>query len=245
MGVKLFHHRVHRAVELTDAGRRYAEEVSAAFARIETATRHVGRAEKSDILTVHSTPSIAAQWLMPRLARFSSLYPDIDVRVHASPVPADLTTGSVDVEIRYSMRKLQPAGTMVLPFPAESIVPLCTPQLANGPYPIRTPEDLCHHSLIHSELSLVGWRDWLRMHRKVKLDIARGPCFDRSFMAISAAVDGGGLPGEPAAGSGRLVAPLGLEGLKMQGYTFNLLKSRAELPKIRNFQDWLFTELSK
>ena len=64
IGVRLFH-RVHRSVVLTDAGRRYAEEVAAAFARIETATRNVGRTEKSDILTVHSAPSIAAQWLMP------------------------------------------------------------------------------------------------------------------------------------------------------------------------------------
>ncbi len=250
VGVSLFH-RMHRAVELTDAGRRYAEEVSAAFARIETATRHVGRAEKSDILTVHSAPSIAVQWLMPRLARFSSLYPDIDVRIHASPVPADLTTGAVDIDIRYSMRKLQSAGTMVLPFPLETIVPLCSPELMNGPHPIKTPEDLCHHALIHSELGLVGWRDWLRMHRKVKLDIARGPSFDRSFMAISAAVDGLGvcleslLLAQRELESGQLVAPLGLEGPKVQGYTLTLLKSRAELPKIRNFQDWLFAELSK
>ena len=45
--------------------------------------------------------------------------------------------------------------------------------------------------------------------------------------------------------SGRLVAPFGLVGPKVQGYTFNLLKSRAELPQIRSFQDWLFAELEK
>jgi hypothetical protein len=42
-----------------------------------------------------------------------------------------------------------------------------------------------------------------------------------------------------------LVAPFGLEGLNVQGYTLNLLKSRAELPKLRSFQDWLFAELEK
>ena len=30
---------------------------------------------------------------------------------------------------------------------------------------------------------------------------------------------------------------------KVQGYTLNLLKSRAELPKIASFQHWLFKEL--
>lgn len=249
-GVQLFH-RVHRAVVLTDAGRRYAEEVSAAFARIDVATRELGRTEKSDILTVHVTPSFATQWLMPRLARFSAMYPDIDVRLNASAEVADLVTAGVDIDIRYGMRRLQPAGTMVLPFPAETIVPLCAPGLANGEHPIRSAEDLHHHTLIHSEGCLLGWRDWTRRHRKVKLDISRGLRFDRSFMAISAAVDGLGvcldslLLVQRELETGRLVAPLGLEGPKVQGYTFNILKSRAELPKIRSFQDWLFGELEK
>src|SRR5437868_8784205 len=77
LSVRLFH-RVHRAVILTDSGRRYAEEIAAAFARIDVATRDIGRVAKSDILTVHCTPSFATQWLMPRLARFSAQHPDID-----------------------------------------------------------------------------------------------------------------------------------------------------------------------
>lgn len=251
-GVKLFH-RVHRAVVLTDAGRRYLEEVSAAFGRIDLATRELGRTTKSDILTVHSSPSFATQWLMPRLARFSALNPDIDVRLNATfPAPADLLTeGGVDIDIRYGMRRLQPTGTMVLPFPPETIVPLCAPSLADGPHSLRSPEDLCHHMLIHSEVCLVSWRDWMRRHRTVQLDISRGPRFDRSFMAISAAVDGLGVCLESLLlvqrelETGRLVAPFGLEGPHIQGYTLNVLKSRADLPKIRGFQDWLFGELEK
>ena len=250
-GIRLFH-RLHRAVILTDAGRRYANEVIAAFARIETATRDIGRVEKSDILTVHSTPSFAAQWLMPRLARFSTLNPDIDVRLNATfPAPDDLHTGGVDIDIRYGMTRRQSAGTMVLAFPPETIVPLCAPSLANGPHPIHSPEDLCHHTLIHSEVCLVGWRDWMRQHRNVQLDLSRGPRFNRSFMAISATVDGLGVCLESLLlvqrelETGRLVAPFGLEGHRIQGYTLNVLKSRTDLPKIRGFQDWLFDELEK
>lgn len=247
--VRLFH-RVHRAVVLTDAGRRFAEEISAAFLRIENATKELGRTAKSDILTVHSTPSFATQWLMPRLARFSARYPDIDVRLNASyPAAVDLLKGAADIDIRYGMGKLLPAGTMVFPFPPETIVPLCAPSLLEGSNPLRTPEDLRHHTLIHSEVCFISWQDWMRQHRKVKLDITRGPRFDRSFMAISAAVDGIGVCLESLLlvqrelESGRLVAPFGLDGPQVQGYTFNILKSQAELPKIRNFQDWLFDEL--
>jgi len=248
-GVQLFH-RVHRAVVLTDAGRRYAEEISAAFARIETATRDLGRLTKSDILTIHCTPSFATQWLMPRLARFSAKHPDIDVRLNASKEAVDLIAGAVDVDIRYGSKNIQPAGVMTAVFPPETIVPLCSPQLADGPHPIRAPENLSHHTLIHSEVCLVGWREWARKHRDVKLDLKRGPRFDRSFMSISAAVDGLGvclesvLLAQRELETGRLVAPLGFDGLKVQGYTFNVLKSSADLPKVRNFHEWLFSELT-
>lgn len=247
--VRLFH-RVHRAVVLTDAGRMYAQKVSEAFSMIELATRDLGRTAKSDILTVHSTPSFATQWLMPRLARFSAMHPDLDVRLNASyPPPPDLLLQGVDIDIRYGTKQLQPAGTMVLLFPAETIVPLCTPSIQEGAHPIRTPDDFRHHTLIHSEVCLVSWRDWMRQHRKVQLDILRGPRFDRSFMAISAAVDGMGVCLESLLlvqrelETGKLIAPLGPVGPKVQGYTFNLLKSSADLPKIRAFQEWIFREL--
>lgn len=248
-GVQLFH-RVHRAVVLTDAGRRYAEEISAAFAKIEAATRDLGRLTKSDILTIHCTPSFATQWLMPRLARFSAKNPDVDVRLNASKEAVDLISGDVDVDIRYGAKNIQPAGVMAVAFPPETIVPLCSPALANGAHPIRSPEDLAHHTLIHSEVCLVGWRDWARAHRDVRLDLKRGPRFDRSFMSLSAAADGLGvclesvLLAQRELETGRLVAPLGLDGLKVQGYTFNVLKSSADLPKVRNFHDWLFAELT-
>jgi len=91
----------------------------------------------------------------------------------------------------------------------------------------------------------------MRLHRKTRMNIGRGPRFDRSFMALSAAVDGMGvclesvLLAQRELETGRLIAPFGLEGLNVQGYTLNLLKSRADLPKLRNFQDWLFAELEK
>ncbi|GJH16587.1 transcriptional regulator GcvA [Caballeronia novacaledonica] len=250
LSVRLFH-RMHRTVILTDSGRRYAEEVGAAFARIDKATRDIGRVAKSDILTLHSTPSFATQWLMPRLARFSALHPDIDLRLNASNDPVDLTREAVDIDLRYGARRLQPAGTMVLDLPTETIVPLCSPTLLEGEHPIRTVADLRHHTLIHSEGCLVGWRDFMRLHRKTPIDISRGPRFDRSFMAISAATDGGGVCLESLLlvqrelETGRLVAPFGFDGLKVNGYTLNLLKSCADLPKVRSFQDWLFAELDR
>ena len=156
------------------------------------ATRDIGRVAKSDILTMHSTPSFATQWLMSRLARFSAVNPDIDVRLNASSEVCE-SDGSGRYRHPLGARKMQPAGTMVLELPPETIVPLCSPALMTGDYPLRSVADLQHHALIHSEGCLVSWRDWMRLHRKTRLDIGRGPRFDRSFMALSAAVDGLGV----------------------------------------------------
>lgn len=248
LGIRLFH-RMHRAVVLTDAGRQYAEEVTAALARINRATRNIGQLAKSDILTIHATPSFATQWLMPRLARFGALNADLDIRLNASITPSDLVTEDVDVDIRYGT-KLSPAGCRIRPFPTETVIPLCSPRLMEGPHPLRRPDDLRRHTLIHSEGCLVGWREWLRMDRKVRLDITRGPRFARSFMSISAAVDGIGvclesnLMAQRELATGRLVAPLGTAGLKVDGHTLNYLKSQANLPKIKGFEAWLFSELA-
>lgn len=248
VGVRLFH-RVNRGVVLTDAGRQYAEEVGLGLAQIARATRNIGHVTKSDILSIHSSPTFATQWLMPRLARFSALNTDLDVRLNASTEPADMVRDNVDIDIRYGNRLPTP-GCVVQPFPPEVIFPLCAPGLLEGAHPLREPQDLAYHVLIHSEGCLVGWRDWMRLHRDIKLEIIRGPRFARSFMSIGAAVDGmgvcldSGLIAQRELAAGRLVAPFGMEGIRLQGYTMHYLKSQESLKKIRNFCDWLLPELA-
>jgi LysR family transcriptional regulator, glycine cleavage system transcriptional activator len=248
--VRLFE-RVHRAVILTEEGRSYAEEVSAAFARIDAATERLGRLGGSGILTVHVMPSLANQWLMPRLSKFAERHPGIDIRLKASVNPVDLAAGAVDMDIRYNAAA-PPPGVVSIPFPKDTVVPLCSPALANGLKPIRRPEDLRHHTLIHSEINIVGWRDWAARHKGVALDLERGPRFDRSLMAISAAVDGLGicldsmLLAQQEILSGRLVMPFGAsKAFKVQGHSLLVLKSKADQPKLRAFRDWLLAELEE
>ena len=246
LGVQLFN-RAHRSVILTDAGNYYASEITAAFARIDRATRNVATAGRNAILTVHSTPSFATQWLVPRLARFKELNPDIDIRLNASVAPADLMKDGVDIDIRYNPGPPK-AGAVLVPFPTDIIVPMCSPALAAGLNPIRCPDDLRRHTLIHSEINIVGWRDWARRH-KIQLDLERGLRFDRSFMAISAAVDGLGvcldsiLLAERELLAGKLVIPFAAEAMTAQGHGFVTLKSAVDLPKIRIFREWLFGQI--
>lgn len=247
LGIALFH-RIHRAVVLSDVGRRYAEAVAEGFGVIEAATRGIERTGKSDILTVHAVPSFASQWLMPRLSRFSALHPDIDLRVNASVASVDLAAGEADVDIRYGTI-FPSSGVSVMPFPEEPIVVLCAPACAKARPALRRPRDLGSRTLIHSEVNLYAWRDWMRDHPEAVLDLERGLRFDRSFMAINAAADGLGVALESRlliereVDSGRLVLPFGLDGPRIVCHRMLVLRSKLRLPKIVAFRDWLFEQL--
>ena len=84
IGIMLFH-RVHRSVMLTDVGRQYAAEVIPAFAQLDAATRLATSTGGTTTLTIHSTPSIATQWLMRRLSAYKEAHPEIDLRLAALP----------------------------------------------------------------------------------------------------------------------------------------------------------------
>ncbi len=134
-------------------------------------------------------------------------------------------------------------------FPDDVIVPMCSPALAEGLSPIRRPEDLARHTLIHGEVTIVTWRDWARRNRRAKLDLERGPRFDRSFMAIGAAADGLGicldslLLAEQELKTGKLVVVLPETAMSVAGHGFVTLRSRADVPKIADFRAWLFDEV--
>lgn len=249
VGLSLFH-RDTRTIALTDAGESYFQQVSEAFSMIEAATRQIERHGKSDILTVHSVPSFATQWLMPRLSRFSAQHGSIDVRLYASTDPADLAAGLVDVDIRYGS-VLPSRGVVTLPLLDEAVIALCSPDyLARADPPLRVPADLAHHTLIHSEVNVLKWADWARLNGNVSLQLDRGPRFDRSFMSISAAADGQGICLEShilverELQTGRLVHLFGDGGRRITCHSMSMLRAKQNVPKIKAFQSWMAAELT-
>lgn len=247
LGLTLFH-RVGRVVELSDVGRRYAGSVAEGVNIIAAGTLSIERSGKSDILTIHTVPSFGTQWLMRRLSRFSSLYPDIDVRLNSSVSPVNLLAEEADYAIRYGM-VFPDTGVEVTPMPAETIVALCAPSFAKK-HKLKKVKDISGLNLIHSEVNLYTWREWQRDHPEAQLKLDRGPRFDRSFMAISAAIDGLGiglesqLLVERELQDGRLLLPFGNEGPTMVCHHLTYLKAKSHLPKMTAFRDWLFEELS-
>jgi DNA-binding transcriptional LysR family regulator len=168
------------------------------------------------LLRVHSAPSFAAQWLLPRLRRLLQEVEGLEVRIAAGTDYASFATDEFDVDIVYGMPSpdfysaSMRQDLIILPLGTEVVTPLCAPALAAK---IRTPRDLLRQTLIESETKRVRWPAWFAANGLIAPD-PRGSRFDRSFLSLSAAVDELGVALESTRlaqrelSSGRLVRPL-------------------------------------
>jgi len=244
LGLSLFR-RLNRALRLTEEGQAYLPPVRDALDKLDEATRRLRGGEASRTLTVSTLDSFAAGWLVPRLRRFRTEFPEIDVRVTAAAHLVDFSREDVDMAIRYGPGRWP--GVDAVRLLHEDIFPVCSPALLEGPHPLRRPADLAHHTLLHDDMP-VNWRGWLTAAGLEGVDAERGPFYGQSHLVIQAAVNGEGvaLGRSPlvagALADGRLVKPFEISLPAEYAYYVVYPTAAAEQPKIQAFRDWLLQE---
>ena len=244
LGVRLFVRR-NRALALTHEAEAYAASVRTAFADVRAATGRLRRGPRDNELTVSSLVSLAAKWLVPRLASFQETHPDIEVRLATGTRLVDFRREDVDLAIRYG-RGAWP-GLRADWLMREEIFPVCAPSLVTGAHPLARPEDLAHHTLLHMDMGTDEWRLWLTAAGlPASLATQRVMRFDDRLMCLQAAIDGLGVAMGHAAlvdddlAAGRLVVPFGAYQLPSEaGYYVVCPEETADLPKIARFREWL------
>ena len=101
LGARLFD-RLPAGYRLTAAGAEalaMAEEMASSSHRLEALV--LGRDQALEgLLRVTMTPMLASHLLMPDLAEFTSLYPDVELDLLSSDEPANLTNREADVAVR-------------------------------------------------------------------------------------------------------------------------------------------------
>ncbi|UPK32291.1 LysR family transcriptional regulator [Bradyrhizobium sp. 186] len=235
LGVRVFSRHAGRAV-LTNAGRLYASEIERAFGTIMGATRLVAPQSQRDHLFIASGPSFAAKWLQPRI-----LSTIADLR--------DLETIRFDLAIAYG-RPPVVNGRQIEPLLAERLRPLCSPQLIEQ-LGLREPGDLARATLIHSSNALT-WTDYLRKVVGSTIKARHELWFDRSTMAIDAAVEGLGvvLESEILAAdeleNGTLVAPFRHPEFEVETVSYYLVRSAETKGRshVGAFEAWLRAKIT-
>jgi LysR family transcriptional regulator, glycine cleavage system transcriptional activator len=248
LGVQVFSRHAGRAA-LTAAGRTYASEIERAFGTIAGATRLVAPQSQRGHLFIASGPSFAAKWLQPRIGEFIADHPEIGIRLSTISDLRDLEIVRFDLAIAYGCPPVV-AGRWAEPLLVERLRPLCSPRLMEQDR-LREPGDLRRVTLIHSSNALT-WTDYLRKITGASIKARHELWFDRSTMAIDAAVQGIGvvLESEILAAEeikkGTLVAPFADPKFEVETVSYYLVRS-AET-KGRNyvgaFESWLRTKIA-
>lgn len=244
MGVSLVD-RSSRAGRLTDRGEAFYYHVRLAFDQLRLGLEETPLAGPR-LLRLHAAPSFAAAWLSPRLPRFIALHPGIEVRLSAGTDYTQFTSNDFDADIVYG--PVRAGDVEATPLAEETVTPMCTPAMAAS---IATPSDLLRLHLIQSDNKVVRWSHWFEANG-LEPPALHGIRFDRSFLAIAAAVDGLGvalestLLAERELASGRLVMPLAAAAKNITYTGHHLVVPRHGRPNrlVTQFAAWLRSEIA-
>ena len=243
-GLKLFVRQV-RQVTLTDAGAQLYPVLRQGFDAIEAVLARLTQPNRRDRVTVSATHAFTAKWLVPRVARFHALHPDIDLQLHASDATVDFDAHGVDIAMRYGNGPYP--GLMTEVMFADAYAPVVNPMLG-----VRSIEDLQSVPLIHFDWQKASpanptWEAWFA-RTGLAWQPARGQLrYSDEGHAIQAAVAGQGvallslaLVAEEIA-AGYLVQPFGPA---IPGYTYHLAMRAAPPPgpAALAVADWLRRE---
>ncbi|GEC58794.1 LysR family glycine cleavage system transcriptional activator [Bradyrhizobium japonicum] len=246
LGVRLFI-RQNRSLSLTPEATEYLPGVRAAFNDLRLAADRLLRRDDDHVLTVSTLASLAAKWLLPRLSAFQEAHSGIDVRITTSTSLVDFQRDKVDAAIRYG--RGQWAGLRADWLMADELFPVCSPSLLQGTKPLKCPEDLRDHTLLHtSNANSDDWRLWLTA-AGLPTDISKQPgvTFDLLFVTIQAAIDGIGIAMgrtsyvQDDIAKGRLVVPFKIALPADAGFYLVSPQGRADTPKLSAFRSWLGT----
>jgi len=266
LGVQLFR-RLTRALELTTEAHAMLPKVREGLDALHAAVERVRSREEMASLTVVTPPNFAARWLMPRLSGFTLAHPTIELHLAARQSMVDQHENGAFVIPEADTRADSPAvmvrfggghypGSRVDEVFSAVYVPVCSPRLLEGEHPLRKPDDLRHHTLLHDDSpdqdpSCPDWRMWLKAAGVEGVDAKRGQHFNQSALVLEAAISGRGVALAKAALAAadlrarRLVRLFGMRQRLGFAYWFVAPPSKAAWPKVIAFRDWLREEAKR
>lgn len=245
VGYALFE-RVPRGVRLTEKGARLFAGVHGALLDVAQTLDALRAAPASGALTLSTTHSFAALWLVPRLGRFHAAFPQYQLNLSTSPEPVDLLRdASIDLAIRYSRARWP------------GLHAACTLQEWFGVYgapalvarPGKRAPSLVTVRWRDSQLYDQGWQDWCEA---AGLPSWRKPAalhaYEEEHYALQAAIAGQGLVlassvmVSDSVAAGTLVAYRPEIRVAGAAYTALCAPGRERHPPVKAFLGWLRKE---
>lgn len=243
LDVSLFHRSANRLAP-TLAGQLYQAGLTRIFDQLADLTDRVARHAERHVLTVGVGPTFATRWLIPRLAAFREVAPEVEVRITtggvAAPFADDWSCGIVLGDGSWSGLEAEPL------FDAD-LTPVCTPGLGRG---LSAPTDLQTVDLLRVSHAPEDWPSWLDAAGVPKIT-EKGPVFEYYGQALQAALDGLGVAMgirpyiDDDLRAGRLIAPFARSVPKGKRWFLVYRRQRVDDPAFAAFRRWIRDEIGK
>jgi LysR family glycine cleavage system transcriptional activator len=236
----------------TEAAERAWPDIRAGLDRLALGLERLKDGSTSGVLTVTVSPAFAAKWLLPRIDRFHTAWPDTEVRLDTNLKPVDFVAQRIDIGVRYGTGSWP--GLTADKLMAEEVYPVCSPKLLREHGPLKKPNDLARETLIHdlsmdSHTHFPTWNAWLRKAGAKIVTTKRGMKINNSAAVLQATIDGHGVAlarsvmARDDLAAGRLVrlfpeitfaSPL--------AYYIVYRADCSNLPRVAAFREWLLKE---
>ena len=252
LGVALFT-RVRRRIALTAQGAEYAARIRQHLEHIEKDTiglvNHTGMGRSIHIAVL---PTLAANWLIPRLPDFQRNHSDVTVSLSLRTTPFQFNDHPFDGAI-YHGDGVWPGTHSTLLFDEKEMVPVCAPFLMQG-YKVTQGQRGMEQALLrmqglthlHLNSRPDAWRQWYGASGATYgPHAAGGPRYELFTMVMAAARAGLGVGLVPrfivqeSIDRGELVMPLPLPLPVSQGYFFGYPTRNEPSAALSAFEGWL------
>lgn len=236
-----------RQVILTDAGRTLYDAVDLSLSHIHRAFAQL-RGDYSDRLVISVDPDFASLWLVPRLGKLSAMLPDIFLEIRAEKTGIGLPDPPASGAIQYAQAGV--AGQHMEFLFRSRLFPVCTKAMAESS-PIRTPQDLSRHMLIHDRTQ-DEWNEYLRICAPdAEIDVRKAIVLSETALCLDAAVRGQGVAmGDDFLAAnhlsdGRLIKPLEAGVLSKNAYYWIAQQDVPVHPSMEVLREWLFKSIKE
>lgn len=234
-----------RHITLTEKGQELAISVARMLGELRSKIGALQSGDEESVLRISTTHSFAIKWLVPRMHRFTKLYPELDIRLDSNDAPVNLEDDSTDVAVRYGPVS---EGDPDMLF-RERLIAVYSPELLAPGQSELTLADLPKFPLLY-EKTPESWLKLLNENKalKGKYDFSRG--YSHWGVLAQAAVAGQGIAlvaygiayQDILKGSLRQIAcrsaPFG------SGYRFLVNPRKKNMPKVQRFRAWLVAEMN-
>lgn len=192
LGVRLLT-RTTRAVVLTDAGAQFLSRIDPILVALDEAEQSVREGgDLRGVLRMSMPSTVATRAVIPRLAPFMALHPELRVEVMLGDHPQDLVRDAVDVAIRLG-RLVDSTATARLIATIPRVVVASPAYLDSYGVP-DTPEALNRHRIVGGPASAVpsAWR-FTRDQQEIAVDLTANFSTTENEGAVAAATAGLGI----------------------------------------------------